>query len=279
MTVVLFLLVVLLLLPYLAGPFLLREQFRQYRQPRIEGREDATQPRVAREYFEEVGPQLEALGMAPGHGGHIELSLESHAYFKLYRDASGEMLALATAIPVNGASGGETPVARYVEFLTCWADGRELLTNNSKVVQPFPAARRRSVLRMAGVDDLALLHKVHGERIAAEARVEPVVATAQQQELQVVADSAVAWLEAQVRRGYLQLSESENAWVLTWKGAFMAVWRSLVPFKDLIDRRARNRARRFLESLHLEVPSVLAGRSATPAPRTSTINPPSVRVE
>lgn len=279
MTVVLFLLVVLLVLPYLAGPFLLREQFRQFRQPRIEGLEDAMQPRVAREYFEEIAPQLESLGMSPGHGGHIELSVESHAFFKLFRDPTGETLALATAIPVDGAAGGETPVARYVEFVTRWSDGRELLTNNSKVVQPFSVARRRSVLRMGGVDDLALLHRVHGERLAAEARTEIAVATAPRDELQVVADSAVGWLEAQVRRGYLQLNEAENAWTLTWKGAFIAVWRGLVPFKDLIDRRARNRACRFLESLHLEVPRVLAGKSHSENPSKTALKPPTVRIQ
>jgi hypothetical protein len=278
-TVVLFLLVVLLLMPYVAGPFLLREQFRQYRQPRIEGLEDAVQPRVAREYFDEVAPQLLALGLSPGHGGHIELSVESHAFFKLFRDATGETLALATAIPVSGAAGGETPVARYVEFFTRWPDGRELLTNNATIVQPFPAARRRSVLRMPRVDDLALLLRVHGERVASEARTETPVTTAINEELQVVANSAMGWLEAQVRRGYLELDEAQNAWVLTWKGAFVAVWRNLVPLKDLIDRRARLRARRFLESLHLEVPSVLVGKSRSPEPGKKTLQPPPVRIQ
>ncbi|MCP5070271.1 MAG: hypothetical protein GY946_27195, partial [bacterium] len=70
-----------------------------------------------------------------------------------------------------------------------------------------------------------------------------------------------------------------NAWTLTWKGAVVAVWRSLVPFKDLIDRRARNRARRFLESLHLEVPSVLAGRSHSEASAKTTLEPPAVRIQ
>ncbi|MDJ0975327.1 MAG: hypothetical protein QNJ98_12755 [Planctomycetota bacterium] len=253
MYLVLALLVLLMLLPYVLGPVLVRRQFRHRKEPEVVkvGLDDM--PREAQAYIAEAEEALIALGFEPV--GRVRLNTVPNAVAwgsLLLHRTNRDLANIAAAGPVVG--GDATVIEqRHTEFMTQWKE-RELLTNNCQQAQPFGPVRGQAVVSFMDMDDLELLYRIHRARVVAQDAETVSLMPVPGMELDVIADASRSFIEAQEQRGNVRLLDDGETYGLTWRAAFKATWKQLWPFQGMELTETRENARRLLTTLDIEVP-------------------------
>ena len=263
------LLLTVLLLPYLVGPALLRHRTRLARVSRVIALGPEAVPDPVRERIEAWQPALLGIGVRPGPLARLELEPGHPVYVQVHRDEGQRALivvAIHTRVAGTRLLGLET---ERVEFTTTWEDGRQVVTTNAPEVPPFAPLRRQAILRLAAVEDVELLARIHAARVAGEQNPDHPVLPDAGMEPQHLRDALEAWTSAQRRRGRLIGVASSMQDMLTWRGACLATWRQLTPIRDVLARRHRARARRLVESLELEMPAQLLDRPEAAPTKTA----------
>jgi hypothetical protein len=135
------------------------------------------------------------------------------------------------------AEGDHLLPAALATFRTDFADGIQLVTSNARAATLTP--RRRHVLgvRFPDVHDVGALYELHRFRVEERATVIPVAALSRGGDPIAFQESEARELhELWVRVGYYEPA-GPGALRLTRRGACLAAWRGLFPWKQLTNRR------------------------------------------
>lgn len=146
---------------------------------------------------------------------------------------------LAFVLVTQGAHVGTSAV---VTFRTDFADGWHMYTSNSSIVPRMPPRPAIDGVRFPGMQDVRELYELHRFRAAERARRVPAVSMTrgndplefQRQESREVYDF---WVQA----GYYGLVDGP-AIRFTAKGAILAAWRGLFPWKQITTWRNAGKA-------------------------------------
>lgn len=265
MILVLSLLAVLIILPYVVGPMIVKRQFRHRLEPELTPVQAAEMPGDAADYLELTESVLRDAGFLCVGRARIDTVRDVAGWVSLMVHRENRDIAQAGVVArLEGDEIG--PVEeRHVEFVTRWP-GRELLTNNSRQIMSFDPVRGQSVIRFVDMDDIALLYRIHRARVRADGSASSALLPEPGAELKALATMNRDWMKAQEARGNVAVLEAESdMYGLTWRGAMRATWRQLWPFTGIGMRRTRRRARSLIRTLDLdfEVPAEQVGQKAT----------------
>jgi len=149
--------------------------------------------------------------------------------------------ALAFVLVMQGTHVG---VSAVVTFRNDFADGCQMYTSNSRSVPRTPTRRMIDGIRFPAVQDARELYEIHRFRVSERARKTPVVPlTRGSDPLAYQSKESHEVHEFWVRAGYYDLIDGP-ALRFTVKGAILASWRGLFPWKQItVSRNARKASR------------------------------------
>jgi hypothetical protein len=249
---------VLILLPYLGGPVLIRLTLKQAAEPRLMPfpLDDPTLPNAVAHAFQTVVERLRPAGFEPITGlGMPSQAPNVKALVMLLVNRQAKDIAVAAVMYAR--TPGATPATSqlrtfYVELVSHFRNGSVVQTNNSSELTVFGPRPTHIVGRFPAVKDAGRLYRLHQGMVARSGLRDKVFRLDEEfggEAAAAVAASMVEELKAQVKTGYMYLSAGEDAYRPTWKGAVLMTWKLLWPVKA-IRRAARDRtARRLMAEL------------------------------
>jgi hypothetical protein len=184
--------------------------------------------------------ELQALGFQPVAASHAQLSHVTN-HFALYRAPHETCIAMLMSLE---STAGEQLVC---DFTQVHADGVHLSVVNTAQVDVFPAWWRLQALHVPDAGDIAALYDAF-RRARARRALEQPVALAPGRELEEVAAFLNDQQDAMIARGLLAPDTHDGRRGLTRAGAYRVAWRCLWPGRAWLQRKARQRARRWLGS-------------------------------
>lgn len=195
---------------------------------------DARLPMALRDALQRMEDELSAAGFGPAV--HAAMRGSANRVILVER-ADGE--AIAHAILAVGKTG---TLVRSVTLFSHFSDGVELQTGNARLVTRTPSRPYVRFVRLPDVGKVQELWRIHAFRVAERARTVPVRAHTR-------GADPFAWEEAKAReindfwvaRGYYRWA-APDALRFTMRGATLAAWRGLFPWKQLTERRERREA-------------------------------------
>lgn len=244
-------LVVLVLLPYVLGPFMVRKTLRQSAKPKVKVLPaDEDLPKKAAAFFAKVTKALQPLGFEPVQKLSLpEQTPNVQAIVLMFANRKDKVAAIASAVYVKNEDDAKLKTA-YVEFSTRFKDGSALLTNNTKELGAFAPRPDVSISRLPSVKEPDRLYRLHQSLEKQEQNGSPKVLRLDTEfkgnAAAYLARSIVEELEAQIDTGYLYQTEDEEAFLPTWKGAFLMTWSQLPPFKNVGQMRRNSREQTIL---------------------------------
>ena len=226
----------LLALPrYLIAPVRLRSRSRQGTAPALELAE--SEEEIPEPVSAALGPwtrSLESAGFTalPLCRGAVSSARGGSVwYFRLLqREESGDVARVMTSYDTSG----QRRSTALVVFETRLADGGAVRTTNSPLPSTTPTPAGDHSARFAGERDAArlyALHRAHVRRVGRPGRRgapigDPVEFQRREEELGQQRMVSSGWYE--IDGGSLRP---------TWRGAFLATWRFLPPWRTLVDAR------------------------------------------
>lgn len=233
-------LVLILLVPYVLGPVLVKLSLRIRSRPELQALAAEALPREVYEYFGRTAQGLMACrfticsyfqvtDQVPNVVGYVALWINR---------TCGQA---ATSVVLISKAGAGFKVQRYVEFLTKPVSGPAVLTNNTRELQSFkidPA--HKDVASLPKVEDVAALYQVHLNREARLIRPDaPRYLPPQGQEMSFFTEAVARDVEDQVATGRL-FNPSADVHRATWPGAVAMTYGQIFPIKQF-RQAARNR--------------------------------------
>lgn len=258
---ILALIVVLLpLLPYVLGPFLIHSNLKQSAKPKVGTfpLDDPNLPKKVAGFFKRTTEALAPLGFKPVGGLTLpNQTPRVQAIALMYSQPKDKVVALASAMFTKEE--GKTKLkTTYVEIVTRFLDDTIVQTNNSDVLGAFK--RRKHIIttqfpEVEEADRLYQLHRQleqrHGGRVG---KIMPLVTEFDGDAAAFLAHAIVQEVEGQIGTGYFYLAEEEEVFRPTWKGALMMTWSQLWPFKAMAIAKRNKKARELLAELEGEAP-------------------------
>jgi hypothetical protein len=198
---------------------------------------DPAVPAHIRKRLAEMEPRFRSLGFEPI--GTVAASTDPRMFgviagWRHTHDVAQLMMIGSTQPP-------HAILSEVVHFVTFRRDGSHVETENSRIPMTVPPDPRNDVATLPDVRDPARLWRVHRHRVeAAIGRGGAKEPPATMEELQRIghADS----IDYRVRGGYGRADEAAGVLRMTWKGAFVAVFRLLPPLSTLSWLRNGSRA-------------------------------------
>jgi hypothetical protein len=247
--------IILLLLPYWAGPVLIRLTMRQAAEPDLQTFEpnDPILPREVAGHFRRVTEALKPTGFEVVQGMALpNQTPRVQALVLLLVHRANKDAALATAIYAQTPEGTKLQTA-YVEIVSRFQDESAVQTNNTEQLGAFPKRPKFTTTRLPMIrkaDRLYRLHqaleKRHGSKERKILRVEDEF---RGDAVAYLSRAMVEELEAQIETGYMYLSQNEGLYRPTWKGAFLMTWALLWPFSAMRRWLRDREAQRLLREL------------------------------
>jgi hypothetical protein len=236
------------LLPYIAGPFLVRQNVTNKVDPDLVPfpPDHPSLPADVADNFDIARQRLNESGFEAISGFGLPRQMPRvKAVLLLFANRATKEAAMATAIYADLPEGGKLK-AFYIEVISLFRDGTLVQTNNCSVLGSFPRKAGVHTVQLPQVRDIGLLVRIH------RVRTEPFGGISERklrldEEFRGDARAYLAAcmreeLERQIPTGYMFLSEAEGLFRPTWKGAFLMTWKQLFPFKQvraaLRDRKA-----------------------------------------
>jgi hypothetical protein len=171
---------------------------------------------------------LATLGFSPPFRGANHAIANIRACFSLVEHPKDG--ALAFVLVTQGAHVGTSAV---VTFRTDFADGWHVYTSNGGMIPRTPNRPQIDGVRFAGMQDVRELYELHRFRVAERARGVPTVSLTRGNEpLAFQAQESREVHDFWVRAGYYDLVDGP-ALRFTVKGAILASWRGLFPWKQI----------------------------------------------
>jgi hypothetical protein len=168
----------------------------------------------------------------------VALTEEATRISSLFESGSEGTLGFAFV-----AANQHTGVSRTTTFETRFADGIRLFTSNSEQILMTPPRPNARSVRLPAITDIARLHDIHRFRVREHAATAAVIPRTR-------GADPIAYTEAETREtqdhwvqcGYYRRTSQETL-VYTWRGATLAAWRYLFPWKQITKlRHAREAA-------------------------------------
>ena len=241
MAISLILLLASLVLPFVVGPILLR------RRPGIKAdREFVRVTEVAaRQHFPANSfraiAQLEAIGFSlVAHLVSGDEITRLNSMISLLVNRESKTLATVTRVIVTRHAVSRT--FEGVSFLTEFADGTEIVTNNSPIVRVLRNLPKRLRLDVPQLRDLWRLHYIHSHYVGKRKDSVAVLPApgAEISHFHKIHDRLMA---EQLAAGYFQFDEQTRRYRHSWRGAIIFAWRVLWPVKPILMSRRRYHGR------------------------------------
>jgi len=243
------LLLLLLGLPYVGGPILVRFTQRVAAHPELEPldpEEEDDIPRAALRYFDEIeddlapdGFELKGYFLLQDYVPSVQSIL---AYFEIKKTGA---TALAAAVYLERQGVPTALKVTYLDFGTTFQDGVNVTTNNSPHSGVFAKTPGKTVLAFSPNVHPSELFQIHQAMVIQFGSHAPRKTRGKQRIEEFLAEGLIREIERQVAVGYYYPDESADVYRPTWKGAILMTWKSLWPIKQLRGGLARRRAERF----------------------------------
>ena len=235
---------------YLVVPVLIRFNQKINAQAQFQPVDLATLPPQAAQYLWACQQALEAEGFQTV--AHLSLPNQTPNVFPLltlFMNRATGVKAMTVAMYAITEAGPKLS-AHYVEFITRYADGRVLGTNNNGTLGAFRQGPLQDTIRLPQIQDPHRLLAIHCRRVERlnSAEMEPLPPPGT--ELAYQQEKMVEDYEEQVQFGRLSLDPKTGRYVPTWRGAYLMTWGLLWPVKPIrtmLDRRRSNAALQSLD--------------------------------
>ena len=240
-------LAVVVLLPYVLGPLLIRFMHRQSAQPQLAPKRPEDLPRPATLFIVEATNALTTEGFAqwPIFAFGSETAMLFLKYF--VNRATGDA---AMAVVVQAGVGDIKRIAdKHVTFSTKLVDEFEIRTTNTGTIGVMPPVPGRDVLQLLNVRDPLRLHQIHVARVRRLSQGRSPVLPSEGQEIATVTAEISQDLTRQVAVGYFYLDAKSQSYRPTWKGAVLMTWKSAWPVKQIRRQRLMRRANEALRRI------------------------------
>jgi hypothetical protein len=235
----------IVVMPYLAGPILIRFSHRQTLHPKFEPRAVDQIPKAAAKFFTETAQTMAEDGFVQWPT-FVYQSKNAAVYVKfLLNRAAGDMAMIAASYGMVG--GASRLHDMHVAFLTRYADDTEIQTSNTKIIGVFVPTRRRDSAQFATVGDTRQLYCVHTRRVQRLAPAVAKVLPPEGHEIESATAEIVRELQRQVDVGYFYVTGDSLR--PTWKGAALMTWKLCWPVKQIRRARINRRAQAALRAL------------------------------
>ena len=230
---------------YLGVPLLIRQTMKIHARPGMQPVTPRFLPDDVKDYFEEVGPKLAALGFEPVACFVAEnpASPNITPHVQLWISRRNGQMASANVFIVKHSGDKPPTIKTHLEFVTKLSTGPAIVTNNAADLGAFKKTPASDTLYATRLLDPAQLHRLHTWReikLGAGPGVERFVPAAGA-ELAWFADAYEESIVRQVGTGYLQVVAGDvTAYQPTFVGAYRMTWAQMWPMKGL-RRRAEDR--------------------------------------
>jgi hypothetical protein len=248
---------IVLLVRYVGGPLLIHRTLKMAAEPRLIPfalDHPSLPPEVARD-FDTVTEQLRPAGFEPVAGLALPGQVPNvRSILLLLANRPARDAALASVMYADNPTGPPRRVS-YVEFVSAFRDGTVVLTNNAPQRGTFGPRPTHTVVRFPAVQEADALYRLH------QALVERHPGGIKRLRLdEEFGGDAQAWMaasmgeemEAQHKTGYLYLSQQEQVYRPTLKGAFLMTWKLMWPATAIRRRRDERQAAQFLAELNAQ---------------------------
>ncbi len=246
---------------YLGAPILLKFQQRMAAHPDLRPIDPADLPPSASRYLQESAHALLKDGFTVSECVALPYPMTgigASLIMLINRETGDE--AMATAIFSTNAA---TPHIKtsYLEFSTRFEDGHCVNTMNGKLLSSFPPDANDVNSQAPQVQDPNQLYRLHRfvlDRTGPHGK--PVVYEKGQAIAYLAQKVLVDSYETQVERGWLMRDASGDAYLPTWKGAYIMTWQQLWPWSLVRRAQMQQKARELLTAFEQSsVPAELSG--------------------
>lgn len=245
---------IVVVLPYVLGPILLRFTLTQQAEPEVVPFpvDHPDLPEAVRDHFDNVSEEMEAVGFEQVAGLALPRQTPNvKAVILMFANRTTRDAAIATAIYADKL----TPPLQtaYVEIISRHRDDIVVQTNNSKQIGAFPHRPTVTNTQLSSVQHADRLYRLH-QAIAERAAGGAVKVLRLDEEFHGDAAAYLARamreeLDGQILTGYMYLTSSGTIFRPTWKGAFLMCWALLFPWKQIRVARRDRKERRLLAEL------------------------------
>lgn len=259
-TVVLTVLGLVVGIPYVLGPILIKstQKFRAIPPLRVFDPQQSPPPRQVAEFFDGAVRELESVGFSAV--AHVAIpDMVPHVATLLVLLENRDTDDGAIVVSMHGMSdsgGGARRVqmqSHYVEISCEFVDGVQLSTNNSEIGPSFAAVPQRRIVQLPQIKSPARLYRLHQRAVEelATARRSPL--PPREELVDHLGRDMTDEFETQIDTGYL--FKTPGYYRPTWKGAILMTWKEVWPVNAIRRMRRRNRARQFLERWETHEPA------------------------
>jgi hypothetical protein len=246
---------ILISVPYLVGPVLIRVWLRQSAKPQLDpfDVDDPGLPKLVAQYFAETTEALRPLGFEVRGGVSMPNQVPRvRALLVLLTNRAAREAALVTTMFAIQKDGPGLATA-YVEVITRFRDGTLVQTNDSEVLGSFPPRPATTTTQFPNLDDPAQLVRLHRALVERHGSDSPRVLRVDEEfggdPVTYLKASLAEELEGQLTTGYLHHPDGSEFFRPTWKGAFLMTWGQLWPIKGIRAARRARKARQLLAEL------------------------------
>jgi hypothetical protein len=248
-------LAVLVLLPYVVGPLLIKLTLKQSDEPELTQLplDDPKFPKSVTAHFRKVTEALRPAGFEPAAAlGMPNQVPKVSARLLLLANRRTKDAAAVTLIYAD-EEGFTLVKTSYVEFISRFRDGTLVQTNNSEELNAFARRPGQFTTQLPLVREPERLYRLHqalAERHGGgSGKVLRLDEEFRGDATAYLSRAIVEELEGQIDTGYMYYVESEGQFRPTLKGAFLMTWGLLWPFTALRRMRRDREARRIIGEL------------------------------
>jgi hypothetical protein len=228
MSEIVYYLLILLLLPYLLVPVLIRRNQYFSLKPNIRPVINGFLPVSVESYFDKIKNDLSGLGfdyridvISLDYGPNLRV------FMRLYVAHKRSMIAIATSLLPDKE---KNPIRNFIEFNSYFSDGYEVSTHNSDLIGAPIEPRQKITSALPFVEDVNILFAFH-ERVVVRSKLinKKALTPTNGSEFDLLVDNFKKDLSYQVSLGCLRLDKANNCYRPTWAGAFLMGWYSMWP--------------------------------------------------
>jgi len=227
--------IVIVALPFVLGPFLVRRNVRQKARPELQAldTESGELPAEVYQHFLRTVEVLKEDGFRVcGYYRQAGQATRVTLYLALFKNDAQHDLGLGAAMyaAVKGQSSLRTS---FVAFSTHFRDGLQVNTGNTAQLGVHAEVPTRKGKTFPDVTDPRRLYRIHRALCSrwGRAETEPLPADA---ELPArVAQNMAGELQDQAAAGYYYLDSAGGCFRPTWKGAFLMTWKLCWPVTSI----------------------------------------------
>jgi len=222
---------VIVILPYVVGPILIRYRQRLSANPQLEPKAPQDLSREVSEFFQRATQDLTGEGLTgwPPFAHRLD---NVTMYLKLFlNNETGDSIT-ATAIYSN-LKGAVRLRAKNLIITTKLDDGQWYTTSNASVPGIFCRSPDRHGLFLPQVQDNSRLYRINRAWLHKAAPAGRPVLPAEGREIASVAEEMADSLARQVQLGFYYIDPALNRYRPTWKGAVLMTWKMCWPVKQI----------------------------------------------